>query len=74
VLRYPDDATADYDRRDEARGPLDRQLEVTTRHLIEHLGTEKVALGVRRFDLPRSPEVVVREALANALAQRSTWT
>jgi ATP-dependent DNA helicase RecG len=30
-----------------------------------------VVLGVRRFELPRLPEVVVREAVANALAHRS---
>ena len=30
-----------------------------------------MVLGVRRYDLPRLPEVVVREALANAVAHRS---
>jgi ATP-dependent DNA helicase RecG len=30
-----------------------------------------VVLGVRRYDLPRLPEVVLREAVANALAHRS---
>jgi ATP-dependent DNA helicase RecG len=38
---------------------------------MEHLGTDLIVLGVRRFDLPKIPEVVVREALANALAHRS---
>ena len=71
ILRYPDDATHDYDRRDEVRGPLDRQLETATRLVMEHLGTDLIVLGVRRFDLPRIPELVMREALANALAHRT---
>lgn len=71
VLRYPDDATPDYDRRDEVRGPLARQVEAGIRLVMEHLGSDLVVLGARRFELPRIPEVVVREALVNALAHRS---
>ncbi len=71
ILRYPSDETADYDRRDEVRGPVDHQIEETTRLIVDHLGTELVVLGVRRYDLPRIPEVVVREAVANAVAHRS---
>lgn len=71
ILRYPDDATHDYDRREEVRGPLDQQVLDATRSIMDHLGTDLVVLGVRRFELPRLPEVVVREALANAVAHRS---
>lgn len=71
VLRYPDDTTLDYDRRDEVRGPLARQVEAGVRLVTGHLGSDLVVLGARRFELPRIPEVVVREALVNALAHRS---
>lgn len=71
VLRYADDATIDYDRRDEIRGPLHHVLEHTVSRIMDTLGTELVVLGTRRYDLPRLPEVVVREAVANALAHRS---
>ena len=71
ILRYADDSTHDYDRREEIRGPLDHQVRAATASIMDHLGTDLVVLGVRRFDLPRLPEVVVREALANAVAHRS---
>lgn len=71
VLRYRDDDTVDYDRRDEIRGPLHRQLSHTTGRVMDDLGTELVVLGVRRYELSRIPEVVLREAVANALAHRS---
>ncbi len=35
------------------------------------LGTEMVVLGVRRYELARIPEIVLRESVANALAHRS---
>jgi ATP-dependent DNA helicase RecG len=38
---------------------------------MDELGTGLVVVGVRRYELPRLPEVVVREAVANALAHRS---
>ena len=71
VMRYPDDEGSDYDRRDELRGPLDRQLEATAELVSAELGTEMVVLGVRRYELPRIPVVVLRESIANALAHRS---
>lgn len=74
VLRYPDDHTTDYDRREEIRGPIDLQLEGTSRAILDHLGTELVVLGLRRFELERVPEVVIREAVANAVAHRSYET
>ena len=71
ILRYPDDTTIDYDRRDEIRGPLHHVLNHAFARILDDLGTELVVLGTRRYDLPRLPEVVVREAIANGLAHRS---
>ena len=71
ILRYQGDEGVDYDRRVEVRGPLHRQLRETVAAIMDELGTEMVVLGVRRYELPRVPEVVLREAVANALAHRS---
>jgi ATP-dependent DNA helicase RecG len=71
LLRYRDDQSVDYDLRIEIKGPLPGQLERTVERITDEVGTELVVLGVRRFDLPRLPPVVIREAVANALAHRS---
>jgi ATP-dependent DNA helicase RecG len=71
VLRYRDDETVDYDRRVAIEGPLPVQLETAVSLLGEELGTELVVLGARRYELPRLPPVVIREAVANAIAHRS---
>jgi len=71
LRRYADDATIEYDRREELRGPLPQILTATVQRVMAELGTELVVLGVRRYELPRLPEVVLREAVANALAHRS---
>ena len=71
ILRYPDDTTIDYDRREEIHGPIHHVLRETVERLRNELGSELVVLGVRRFELPRLPEIVLREAVANALAHRS---
>lgn len=71
LLRYPDDTTVDYDRREEIRGPLHHALEQTVTRIMDDLGTELVVLGTRRYELPRLPEIVLREAIANGLAHRS---
>src|SRR6266853_1399759 len=70
VLRYPDGA-GDYDNRMAVTGPLQGQIEVTVDHIMQELGTEPVVLGVRRYELPRLPRVVLREAISNAVAHRS---
>lgn len=70
VLRFPADG-ADYDRRLEIRGPLHMQLQRAVDEVMRELGSELVVLGVRRYDLPRLPLVVLREAVANAVAHRS---
>jgi ATP-dependent DNA helicase RecG len=71
ILRYPDDTTIDYDRREEIHGPIHHVLRDTVARLTDELGSELVVLGVRRYELPRLPEIVLREAVANALAHRS---
>jgi ATP-dependent DNA helicase RecG len=71
ILRYRDDESVDYDRRDEIGGPLHHQLRDSVERVMDELGTELVVVGIRRYELPPLPEVVVREALANALAHRS---
>jgi ATP-dependent DNA helicase RecG len=70
VLRFPAE-DAEYDRRLEVRGPLHHQLQRAVDEVTSELGSELVVLGVRRYDLPRLPQVVLREAVANALAHRS---
>lgn len=71
LLRYRDDESVDYDLRLELEGPLPGQLEGAVDRILEELGTELVVLGVRRYELRRIPPVVLREAIANAMAHRS---
>lgn len=70
VLRFPEGAP-DYDRRVEISGPANYQVEAATDMLMDELGSEIVVLGIRRHELPRLPHVVLREAIANAVAHRS---
>lgn len=70
VRRFPE-GSEDYDRRVEVRGPLHHQVLKTVDLLVDELGVEVVVLGVRRHELPRIPRVVLREAVANAVAHRS---
>jgi ATP-dependent DNA helicase RecG len=69
IFRYPAEAE-EYDRRDTVAGPFDEQVRVATRLIVDELGTDLVVLGTLRHDLPRIPEVVIREAIANAVAHR----
>ncbi|MGH3923727.1 MAG: ATP-binding protein, partial [Pseudonocardiaceae bacterium] len=39
--------------------------------VIDELGSDLIVTGIHRRDLPRLPSVVVREAIANAVAHRS---
>jgi ATP-dependent DNA helicase RecG len=71
LLRYREDDSVDYDLRIEIKGPIPIQLQHAAQRVLDELGTELVVLGVHRYDLPRIPPVVVREAIANALAHRS---
>lgn len=69
VLRYRDDSS-DYDRRVEFAGPLREQVERATEFVSDEIGEEVVVLGVHRHELPRIPQRVIREAVANAVAHR----
>jgi len=69
VFRYPGDS-AEYDRRMEIVGPLHHQIESAARFVGEELGVELVVVGMQRHELPKLPTVVLREAIANALAHR----
>ena len=70
VFRYRSEAL-DYDRRAEFRGPLQRQIEAAVDFVLDELGFDLVVLGVLRHELHRLPRVVLREAIANAVAHRS---
>jgi ATP-dependent DNA helicase RecG len=70
IFRYRD-LGVDYDKRVEINGPVHHQVARATEAIMDELGFDLVVLGRRRFELPRLPEVVVREAIANALAHRS---
>jgi len=70
ILRFPT-SESDYDRRVEIRGPLDIQVAAATRQVTDELGHELVVLGLQRHEIPRLPVVVLREAIANAVAHRS---
>jgi ATP-dependent DNA helicase RecG len=70
VRRYPE-GRREYDRREEFGGPLHRQLAAASRFVMDELGSDVVVNGLYRYELPRLPEVVVREAIANAVAHRS---
>lgn len=60
-----------YDRRVEVTGPLAEQVRTAVSVVLDDIGHEVVVLGVTRHDLPRLPEVVLREAITNAVAHRS---
>ena len=70
LLRYPH-ASSDFDYREEFGGPLQRQVIEATQAVMAHLGSDIVVLGLRRHELPRLPERVLREAIANAVVHRS---
>jgi ATP-dependent DNA helicase RecG len=70
ILRYRT-GEADYDRRVEIKGPLHHQVAQATSLIADELGSELVVIGLQRYELPKLPIVVLREALANAVAHRS---
>lgn len=73
IRRYPDDGT-DYDRREIFDGTLPAQVRGATKFVVDELGSDLVVTGVFRYEIPKLPEVVVREAIANAVAHRSYET
>ena len=70
VRRYPQ-GSVDYDRRVEIGGALHHQVANAARLVQDELGTDVIVTGLYRHELPRLPERVVREAIANAVAHRS---
>ena len=70
IFRYRDGEPV-YDKRSEIGGDLPRQITKATRAVLDELGSEVVVVGVRRHELPRIPETVLREAFANAVAHRT---
>ena len=70
IFRYRGEGTVD-DRRVEVTGPLPTQVKEATALVLDEIGYELVVIGVTRYELPRLPEVVLREAIANAVAHRS---
>jgi ATP-dependent DNA helicase RecG len=70
VRRFPAGGRQ-FDRREEIFGPLNEQVIRATREVMREVGSDSVVIGLRRHELPRLPERVVREAVANAVAHRS---
>ncbi len=69
VFRYRNESEV-YDRRLQIDGPVNEQVVQTTRALLDDLGSDVVVIGLHRHELPRIPEEVLREAVANAVAHR----
>jgi ATP-dependent DNA helicase RecG len=70
VRRYTDEDSVDYTLREAFAGPLWRQIMQARDVILHELGTEMLISGLYRREVPRLPEVVVRETLANAVAHR----
>jgi ATP-dependent DNA helicase RecG len=70
VLRFPADE-GQSDRRVLIQGTLPNQVRAATHFVHDELGLDYVVSGLYRYELPRLPEEVVREAVANAVAHRS---
>lgn len=70
VRRHPDEGP-DYDRREVFDGTLPEQVRNATQFIVDELGSDLIIAGLYRYEIPRLPEVVIREAVANAVAHRS---
>lgn len=70
LVRFPDDDGQDYDLRRDFRGPIDDQLRSCATVVSELIGFHTAFRGVDRIEIPRLPERVVREVLANAVGHR----
>lgn len=70
-VRWYDDTGPDYRRRLVIDGALPNQVEQAADAVSTELGSDLVVIGTSRRELPRLPRVVVREAVANAVAHRS---
>ncbi|MGH3997520.1 MAG: ATP-binding protein [Pseudonocardiaceae bacterium] len=70
-IRWYDGAGPDFLRRTTIGGPLPEQVRMAAHTVINEIGSHPVITGIHRRDLPRLPPVVIREAIANAVAHRS---
>jgi ATP-dependent DNA helicase RecG len=70
-IRWYEGAGPDPRRRMTIGGPLPEQVSTAAQLVIDELGSDLIVTGIHRRDLPRLPSVVVREAIANAVAHRS---
>jgi ATP-dependent DNA helicase RecG len=70
VFRYRDDTTTTEDKRYRITGPVPEQVTEATARIADEIGHDVVVLGVHRYELPRIPLAVLREAVANAVAHR----
>lgn len=70
-IRWYDDSGPNYRRRMTVDGALPGQIEHAAETVSTELGSDLVVVGVTRHELPRLPQVVIREAIANAVAHRS---
>ena len=71
VRRYVDETTLNYDRREEFDGPAADQVRTATQFVMAELGSDFVVTNLYRHRLPRIPEVVLREAISNAVSHRN---
>ena len=69
IFRYADQSDR-YEQRTKIEGPLDAQVREAARIVAEEVGFDLVVLGLNRHELPRVPDQVLREAIANAVAHR----
>jgi len=69
IFRYADQSDR-YEQRTKIEGPLDAQVREAARMVAEEVGFDFVVLGLNRHELPRVPDQVLREAIANAVAHR----
>lgn len=70
-IRWYDGTGPDPRRRTTIGGPLHEQVRTAAQLVVDELGSDSIVTGIHRRDLPRLPPVVVREAIANAVAHRS---
>lgn len=70
-VRWYDGPGPDYRRRVAVDGALPEQIERAADLVVTELGSDLVVVGLHRYELARLPRVVVREAIANAVAHRS---
>lgn len=69
-VRRVDGTTEEFVLREIVTGTVQEQIRRTVEVLMRELGHELVIVGAERVELPRLPEPVIRETIANAVAHR----